>query len=477
MKIRLMDENGYWNPSQKLPFGASAVQTDLMLSDVFAEMAQGDAIIYSAVRTAILSPLTKKKQILYRQQVLIDCINNNETVCKLYKMTLSALAKQESPDLRFGEMQSVSNQFNRCLSRLTDLTSRLHSLRDFARTQEENFCSQGFQSLFYDLNENLDDKFFKGLNDLIWQLQFTDGMLIGSKLSESGYSFGNELLRVELKAGINPKDTSFYEVDEDDLKGLSDLVHRKELAMSSSNRILVRAVSFVCSYLQSLKNNLAFYVGCLNLYQNLTSRKIILCMPTISSQKYQWSAVAITELQVALKEDHPISNDLKMLNGCCVITGADFGGKTTFLRAVGQSHLMMQCGMFVLASFFCAPVMSGIFTHFQRQEDTSLLNGKLGEELTRMSGIISYISPHALILCDESFCSTNEHEGSEISWQITQALRKNEISVFTVTALFQFAQRLYTDCREDCTFLCPERLWDGTRTKRILPGAPQAIFI
>lgn len=36
------------------------------------------------------------------------------------------------------------------------------------------------------------------------------------------------------------------------------------------------------------------------------------------------------------------------------------------LQSVGQSQLMMQCGMFVAASSSTAPVTAGVYTHFQR---------------------------------------------------------------------------------------------------------------
>lgn len=472
MKIRLMDENGVWNSDQKLPFGAADNENDLELTSVFAEMAQDDSGIHAAVRTALLTPLVQADQILYRQQVLTDCLNNSEAVRSLYELTRNALDKQESSDLRFSELQSVSSQFDRCLTRLTYLVSTLHALWNFAQDREANFGSKGFQSLFLDLSENLDDRFFAGTDDLLQQLQFREGMLIGAQLTGSGGSFGHELLRMGLRAVPTQKSTSFYEVPQDDLHGLSDLLHRREIAMSDSNRILVRAISFISDYLRALENNLAFYVGCLNLHQSLMARKISICMPVISPMEYSWSAAGLTELNIALEGDLPVANDLKIKN-CCVITGADLGGKTTFLRSVGQSQLMMQCGMFVAASSFTAPVTAGVYTHFQREEDRELRNGKLGEELDRMSGIVDHISPGALLLCDESFCSTNEREGSELAWQITQALWKQGIALFTVTHLFAFAQRLYEQCRNDCTFLCSERLLDGTRTKRILPGVPQ----
>ena len=101
-----------------------------------------------------------------------------------------------------------------------------------------------------------------------------------------------------------------------------------------------------------------------------------------------------------------------------VVTGANRGGKTTFLRSVGLAHLMMQCGMFVAARSFSAGVRLRVFTHFRREEDRSMTGGKLEEELARMSSVISHISPGCLLLCNEPFASTNEREGSDIARQV-----------------------------------------------------------
>ena len=114
-----------------------------------------------------------------------------------------------------------------------------------------------------------------------------------------------------------------------------------------------------------------------------------------------------------------------------VITGANRGGKSTFLRSVGLAHLMMQCGMFVPAEAFRANVCSGIFTHFKREEDATMQSGKLDEELSRMSTIVDAIVPGSIVLLNESFASTNEREGSEIATQIVRALLKRESKYFT----------------------------------------------
>ncbi|MGH3514105.1 MAG: MutS-related protein [Pseudonocardiaceae bacterium] len=141
-----------------------------------------------------------------------------------------------------------------------------------------------------------------------------------------------------------------------------------------------------------------------------------------------------------------------------MITGANQGGKSTFLRSVGLAQLMMQCGMFTPAESFSANVCERLFTHFKRDEDATMTSGKLDEELARMSEIADAVTPHSMVLFNESFASTNEREGSEIARQIIRALVDNGIKVFFVTHLFDLAHSLHLHQADTALFLRAQRL-------------------
>jgi DNA mismatch repair ATPase MutS len=133
---------------------------------------------------------------------------------------------------------------------------------------------------------------------------------------------------------------------------------------------------------------------------------------------------------------------------------------------------MMQCGMFVPAEIFRANVCGGIFTHYKREEDSSMKSGKLDEELGRMSAIVDDMTPNGIVLLNESFASTNEKEGSEIARQIVRALLEAGIKVVYVTHLFDLAQGFYLAKMDAALFLRAERLSDGRRTFRLVEGEP-----
>jgi DNA mismatch repair ATPase MutS len=156
-----------------------------------------------------------------------------------------------------------------------------------------------------------------------------------------------------------------------------------------------------------------------------------------------------------------------------IITGANTGGKSTFVRSLGLGQLMMQAGMFVAADCFSAEVQHALFTHYKREEDVTMESGKFDEELRRMSQVVDQLTPGSMMLFNESFAATNEREGSEIAMQITSALLECGIKVAFVTHLHEFARVLYEKKMANAMFLRAERLADGTRTFRLIEAGPQ----
>jgi DNA mismatch repair ATPase MutS len=199
----------------------------------------------------------------------------------------------------------------------------------------------------------------------------------------------------------------------------------------------------------------------------------------VTEEKFALSARGLYDPSLSLRlTGRVVGNDLEADGKRLVmITGANQGGKSTFLRSAGLAQLMMQCGMFVAAEAFTASVSQGVFTHFNREEDATMEQGKLDEELSRMRDIADVITPGSLLLGNESFASTNEQEGSEIGRQIVRALLDVGIRVLFVTHLFDLAQSLYSGQGSAgqggaALFLRPERRDDGHRTFRLLPGEP-----
>jgi DNA mismatch repair ATPase MutS len=238
---------------------------------------------------------------------------------------------------------------------------------------------------------------------------------------------------------------------------------------------LAQSVDHILSYFTQLRAELGFYVGCLNLRDALDRFGALTCRPEpepAGEPVLEAHGLYDACLSLAMV-GRVVGSDIEAgARTLVVITGANRGGKSTFLRSLGLAQLMMQCGMFVPAESFRADLRDGLLTHFKREEDATLRSGKLDEELGRMSAIVDQVRPGSLVLLNESFASTNEREGSEIGRQIVGALLEAGIKVGYVTHMFDLASWFHAARSDEALFLRAERLPDGRRTFRLIEGEP-----
>ncbi|MCX7634976.1 MAG: hypothetical protein N2Z74_04445, partial [Syntrophales bacterium] len=236
-----------------------------------------------------------------------------------------------------------------------------------------------------------------------------------------------------------------------------------------------QAADHILAFFTVLRRETSFYVGCLNLHQHLTQKGEEVCIPvplTGSTRTTRFRSLYDVCLSLT-REERVVANDLDAEDRqLFVIMGANQGGKSTFLRSVGVSQLMMQCGMFVPAASYEADVCDGIFTHYRRGEDITLKSGKLDEELVRMNTIADHLTERSLVLFNESFSATNEREGAEIARQIVNALTERGVKVFFVTHLYPFAQSILAKPEQKAVFLRAERRDDGMRTFKLREDVP-----
>jgi DNA mismatch repair ATPase MutS len=260
--------------------------------------------------------------------------------------------------------------------------------------------------------------------------------------------------------------------DEAGARALGDL---RDRGINLVANALAQSAEHVDRFFQVLRTELAFCVGCLNLHERLAALSMPVCMPLphpAGSRRLRGRGIydpcLALEMQSAVV-GNSLEADGKDL---VIITGANQGGKSSFLRAMGVAQAMMQCGLFVAAESFEGDLSGEIVTHFKREEDATLKSGKLDEELARLSGIVDHLGPGATVLFNESFSATNEREGSEIARQVISALVERGVRVLFVTHLYAFARGAKEWAADRALFLRAERLPDGTRTFRLLEGEP-----
>jgi DNA mismatch repair ATPase MutS len=233
-----------------------------------------------------------------------------------------------------------------------------------------------------------------------------------------------------------------------------------------------QSAEHVLRFLRALRAELAFYLGCLNLREQLARIGESIAFPEVSDLPRGFRCRNLRDICLALTMGRSVVGNDVEANGkpLVIITGANCGGKSTFLRSVGLAELMLQSGLFVTADAFASSLYTGLFTHYKREEDRTMRSGKFDEELVRMSGIADHIRRNSLVLFNESFAATHEREGSEIARQIVSALLGNDVTVFFVSHMYEFARPFLDD--ERALFLRAERSEDGARSFRLREAKP-----
>ena len=465
----------------KGPWHEQALIQDLELDTLLDAMALGDAFLRQVAGRAILSSLTDPEVIRYRQEILKDCLRNPSIVREVYALTLDAIEGEKK--VYWGLFHKYPDMIlHRALEVMQLFVGMLKRLRGIADQHAPLFQSKGFATLFAMLEQELSDEYFATVERHLRELRFRNGVLISAELGKGNKGTNYTLCqpaenRQGLLGRLRPRRAPAYSfaIADRDESGARALAELKDRGINLVANALAQSADHILGFFTMLRTELAFYVGCLNLYDRLTQLGEPVCFPEPAAPGTgKRSFVGLYDPCLALTmKGRVVGNDLEADHkDLVVITGANQGGKSTFLRSVGLAQLMMQAGMFVAAESFSASACDGLYTHYKREEDATLRSGKLDEELSRMSDIADHITAHSMVLFNESFAATNEREGSEIARQIVLALLEEGIQVFFVTHLYEFAHALHRKKMGNALFLRAEREADGRRTFRIREGAP-----
>lgn len=479
MKSLLMHKDCDFDMTQSLPWQKNYTLQDLELNTIIQAMSNNDDFIADVSKIAILSAAKNSAStITYRQEVLKDCLKNPETIKKIYEIADDLLNEEENHWLISRYPKSI---MHRSITLLDYYFNTFRKLRHIALSQLGNFKSDGFINFFTTIISELSDEYINEVDLHLNNLKFDDGELISAKLGKGNKGThymlrrSNEPAKGWLRSLLTLKSKYSYDVYPGDEIGLIALSDMAEKGINTTANVLAQSADNILSYFKQIKTELGFYIGCINLYEQLSKYDMPISFPTpIETDHHVFKSHELYDACLALKmKSKIVTNDIMAdQKSLIIITGANQGGKSTFLRSLGLAQLMMQSGMFVAASLFSATLCDNLFTHYKREEDTTMVSGKFDEELKRMSNIVDHLTKNSIILFNEAFAATNDREGSEIAKQIVSALIKKNIKIFFVTHLFEFAYQWQEMNDKHVLFLRAERQADGMRTYKLFEGKP-----
>jgi hypothetical protein len=483
MKALLMHRDRDFALGAEVPPNERDLTQDLELDTLLDVMAGGDGFVRTVAREALLVGCGGDVDaVLYRQRILRDCLDNPDVARELYGIAIEGVNAKKGRYYFSSLTHSPSVVLYDSTEVMQALTGTLRKLRAVGEAHVGRFRSEGLLTFFAMVRAELDEAYLAGIDEDLRRLKFRSGVLTSARLGAANQSAGYVLRKPTASEETwldrllhrgPPRYT--YHLAERDEAGARILSDMHGHAINLVANALAQSADHVLGFFEMLRTELAFYVGCLNLRDRLAAAGAPIAFPrpeVPGSRRY--SAEGLYDPCLALRMRQRIVGN--RLNGdgkgLVLITGANQGGKSSFLRALGVAQLMIQAGLFVAAESFAAELVAGIHTHYKREEDATMESGKLDEELRRMSAIADVVGPRALVLFNESFASTNEREGSEIARQVVHALLETGIKVLFVTHQFDFARGVLDEGRDDVLFLRAERRPDGSRTFTLVEGEP-----
>ncbi|MCA1950162.1 MAG: DNA mismatch repair protein MutS, partial [Treponema sp.] len=481
MKVYLLFANKDFDSTVPLPPQTEALMQDLDLDILIRAMSEDDKYLADVAKNVLFQSLQDRNSIVYRQEILQDALLNEQVIRELYEIANEAIeAKRHSWFSMFGAYPS--SILYGAVRLLQTYVPILEKLRSQTKQHLNDFHSRGLRRFCTMVQEELNVDYMKRLVQYLKELQFIEGVMISARLKA-----GNEPAQYELRKPnakdpnwirriLSPRTPSYtFSIDPRDEAGGRALGELHDRGINYAANAVAQSADHIENFFKILKQELAFYIGALNLRKHLAALSEPVCFPMVSTDSEPtFECNGLYNICLALVSNKTIVGNDVHAGGknLAIITGVNEGGKSTFLRSIGITQLMMQAGLFVPALSLTADLRSGVFTHYRRKEDRNLGSGKFDEELKRMNGIVDQMRERSLILFNESFASTNEREGSEIARHIVSALIEGGAKVFFVTHLYTFAQHFQTQASKTTIMLRAERRQDGSRTFKIVEGAP-----
>jgi DNA mismatch repair ATPase MutS len=188
-----------------------------------------------------------------------------------------------------------------------------------------------------------------------------------------------------------------------------------------------------------------FFLAYLEFLAPMKQAGLAFCYPEVSTTDKVLHSLDSFDLALAHKltaQGQPtVSNDFRLGPGerVLVVTGPNQGGKTTFARSVAQWHHLASLGCPVPGREARVFLVDRILTHFERQEATTNLRGKLQDELFRIKEILQLASGDSLIIINEMFASTVWQDATAMAGSVLEKILELGAACVWVTFLDDLA--------------------------------------
>ena len=421
-------------------------QSELMLDEAFSPAIENKSL-REAFISVLSSPLTDAEDIIYRQEIMRDIINNRVLFDELYRVfggIYSAVSEYNASRRQNGvrSPQNISKveQSVNVLQPVAMLASELLTvIRKFRFNPAElNLESEGLKTLcerlyFISASKNTEEL----IRRASLYINFYPAEIsadIAFSIDENARLYDITLLGETRNAGTTsseePKARLFFK-SKNTVKKPDETRNFVKLSYTSfaCERIVSEAVSGITDSLIGISNSvlsefsnavaeLDFYLCACKVYDRLKSLGVNVTFPLISDET---RIINLYDMYLTARNtgDKVITpNDFIMCGdrGGMLIYGDNGSGKTTYIRSVTTAYLMTQAGLFIAAGQGNIRPVSDFRIIMASSENTLGISddaGRFEEEVRSVAETVRSARPGMLVMLNEVFQTTAYGEGSE----------------------------------------------------------------
>lgn len=308
--------------------------------------------------------------------------------------------------------------------------------RAFYQSIERVADSEVFRSLSARLEEV--EVQYSGIRNMRIHADFMYAMIAAYQIEPGAHENIIDTLKALLSGmGIASeyRQSSYIQLDDLDLysKYMSFIVARSPALKALIKQVNVQFESTLRTVTETDIEDVIFALECCELYDILNSRGISLCYPEIS-QENEIDLQDVMDITLLLQNKEIVPNDLTLsaAERIAFVAGANGGGKTSFMRAVGICCLFSSCGLFIPAKTGRLPLIKHILTLFPHHEELAQA-GRFVTEKELAEKVLEAADSASIIIANELFSGTNERNGLENYRAYVPQLEERGARAFFVT--------------------------------------------
>lgn len=450
---------------------------DLDFDPILDAMAEGDGNVREICKSILEDLNTDHGTVELRQAIVKDAMSNSgqfREIAKIASDTVKAIKERifwmgsGTPSIEIFESRRVLSIFMASLAKIIQQLKSIENGKssEIFKKYADEFMSTFNEGWIKDVREIIDITDFSdslaASIGLGWDLSFENIVLLKSGKKNRLIRFGTKTRKVILPPNC--------ESCAEELRSFRDAI-TSEVAV-----ILKEAASFVYQKILLMSREFSFYVGCVNFINSMNRVGIKLTFPTITDGKLpEITFTDLVEASLALRSGKPpVPNSLGSPGALTfIVTGPNSGGKSVFLRSVGQAQILAQSGLPVPAARYRCTMFNRVFAYFSKDEKQGDQKGRFEKELSDLQEIVSNLTGSDLVILDEPLASTNQYDGAMIMREVIGSSEEGLIVTFTSTHFHYLASWISESHSDRRVLMAAERLADGQRTFRIrqIPAA------